>query len=81
MVSVGQSSLIGDFVPVDKYAKLALHVECVILPVVLVKTNLHVLAGDVLIQDLDWDGLIPADDICAVTVRVIITFKILNDLI
>jgi len=63
-----------DFSAIDEYAVFALHIERVIAPLVFVEANLHMLAGDVLIEYLDWDGFIPADYICPMAEGVIIAF-------
>ena len=74
LVAVGQRGLKFDFSSINKDAVFALHIERVILLRTLVETDLHVLSGDVLIKNLDWDGLIPADYICPMAERVIIAF-------
>jgi hypothetical protein len=53
LVTVFQGGLIIDFDVVDEHSVFALHVERIMLLFVFVKENLHVLAGNVLIENLD----------------------------
>lgn len=74
LVAVGQSGLVVYSLTVDENAVFAFHIERAISVSVFVEMDLHVLTGNVLIKDLDWKGLIPADDICATTEWVIVAF-------
>jgi len=74
LVAVGQSGLVVNFSTVDEDAVFAFHIERAISVPVFVEMDLHVLTGNVLIKDLDWKGLIPADDIRATTEWVIVAF-------
>ena len=72
-IVVLQWGLVVNFVAVDKDAVLALHIDCIVLVLVGVETNLHVLAGDVGVNNLDWHGLIPTDYIGPAAEGVVIT--------
>jgi len=74
LVAVDQGGLIVDSSTVNEDAVFAFHIECVVSVPVFVEMDLDVLTGNVLIKDLDWNGLIPADDICATAEWVVVAF-------
>ena len=72
VVVVGQGGFIVNFYAVNEHAVFAAHVDCIVLVLALVEANLHVLAGNVGVDNLDGNGLIPADYVRPVAEGVIV---------
>jgi len=71
-VAVFQNNLIGNLAAVDEYAVFALHIERQILLFLFIETYLHVLAGNMLVKNLNQEGFIPADHIRPTAERIIV---------
>lgn len=75
-VTIGKDGLGFDLLAVDEDAIMAAHINRIVAFFFAVVADLHMLAGDLLVDDLYWDRCISADYIASSSQRIVLDFAI-----